>query len=164
VSAAKRGEAAPGDLDEAVRWMGTLNTVGARLGTLPAVHAMTDVTGFGLLGHLDEVCRAGRLSAEIHMKRVPLMTNVASYSARYIYPDMTMKIYTQVQEAVDGLSPEDLFAACDPQTNGGLLVAVDPSGLAETVDVLRAGGVPPSCLVPIGRMTATPGKRIRVTG
>jgi selenide,water dikinase len=125
-TAQKRGLAQPEDVAEAVRWMTTLNSMGAELGKHAFVTAMTDVTGFGLLGHLLEVCAGSRLSATIDYARVPLMKNLQHYTARFIYPDNTMRNWQDYEKKVAGIGSESLLTLCDPQTSGGLLVAVSP--------------------------------------
>lgn len=128
-TAAKRKLADEADLDEAVKWMTELNNVGEKLGGLSYVTAMTDVTGFGLLGHLLEICEGSHTSAEIFYDRVPLMNNLKNYTSRMIYPDNTMRNWQSFENKVSGIGAESLLTLCDPQTNGGLLVCVE--GTAE---------------------------------
>lgn len=71
--------------------MTQLNLLGAEFGKLKYVHAMTDITGFGLLGHLIEVCEGSKLSAELNYAAVPLIHNLQAYLSKYIYPDNTMR-------------------------------------------------------------------------
>jgi selenide,water dikinase len=124
-TALKRGIALPEDFDEAIRTMTQLNSLGEELGKQEYVKALTDVTGFGLLGHLLEVCEGSNLSAEIDYTHVPTLTNIAHYASKMIYPDNTMRNYTSYQNKVEGIGAESLLTLCDPQTSGGLLVCVD---------------------------------------
>lgn len=124
-TAQKRGLADAADVAEAVRWMTELNAIGAELGELPYVTALTDITGFGLLGHVIEVCEGSGVSAEIHYPQVPLMNNLKSYTDRFIYPDNTMRNWQSFEKKVEGIGSESLLTLCDPQTSGGLLVCVD---------------------------------------
>lgn len=124
-TAAKRNQADEADLNEAIRWMTQLNTAGEKLGSLPYVTAMTDVTGFGLLGHLLEICEGSKTSAEIFYDKVPLLNNLKNYTSRMIYPDNTMRNWQSFEKKVSGIGAESLLTLCDPQTNGGLLVCVD---------------------------------------
>ena len=124
-TAAKRNLADEADLDEAIKWMTQLNNVGEKLGGLSYVTAMTDVTGFGLLGHLLEICEGSHTSAEIFYDKVPLMSNLKNYTSRMIYPDNTMRNWQSFEKKVSGIGTESLLTLCDPQTNGGLLVCVE---------------------------------------
>lgn len=124
-TAHKRGTALPADIDEAVRVMSELNTLGYEFGKLEYVTAMTDVTGFGLLGHLLEICEGSNLSAEIEYAKIPLLNNIQEYTAKFIYPDNTMRNWQNYETRVTGISAESLLTLCDPQTSGGLLVCVN---------------------------------------
>ena len=124
-TAQKRGKAREEDLQEAVRWMTALNDVGAVLGELPYVTALTDITGFGLLGHLLEVCEGSGLSAEVQYPSVPLINNLKTYTDQFIYPDNTMRNWQSYEPKVEGIGSESLLTLCDPQTSGGLLVCVN---------------------------------------
>lgn len=132
-TAAKRNLAAEADLNEAIQWMTTLNSMGEKLGELPYVTAMTDITGFGLLGHLVEVCEGSNTSAEIFYEKIPLMDNLKAYTSRMIYPDNTMRNWQSFERKVSGIGAESLLTLCDPQTNGGLLVCVK----AEAADLFE---------------------------
>lgn len=153
----KRKVASPEDLAEAVRLMTQLNSVGTRLGMVPCVTAMTDVTGFGLLGHLLEVCEGSGLSAEIHYPRVPLTSNLKTYLAKMIYPDNTMRNWSSYQAKVDGIGSESLLTLCDPQTSGGLMVFVKETAKAAVEKLFRDEGVSFS---EIGHMMASATKPV----
>ncbi len=124
-TALKRGLALSEDFDEAVRVMSQLNDIGKELGKLDYVSALTDVTGFGLLGHLIEVCEGSDVSAEIVYTKIPLLKNISYYASKMIYPDNTMRNWSSYQAKVFGIGAESLLTLCDPQTSGGLLVCVD---------------------------------------
>lgn len=132
-TAQKRGLAQPWDVEEAVQVMTTLNSIGELFGSLEYVTAMTDVTGFGLLGHLLEVCEGSKLSAEINYSKIPLIRNLSSYTTKMIYPDNTMRNWQSFEGKVTGIGSESLLTLCDPQTSGGLLVCVDANH-AETFE------------------------------
>lgn len=149
-TAMKRGKLLPEDEGKATETMLQLNSIGAELGKLEGVKAITDVTGFGLLGHLTEMCEASGLSAELDYQKVPLIEGLKHYLDQFIYPDMTMKNFNAYGQKVSKLSGEQLFTLCDPQTSGGLLVALEPSGKEEFLSVCRRTGLE---LEPIGRMT-----------
>ena len=124
-TAQKRGLATVKDVADAVEQMTQLNSAGEQFGKLSYVHAMTDITGFGLLGHVIEVCDGSGLSAEIDYSQVPLMSSVAGYVSKMIYPDNTMRNWSSYQAKVNGIGAESLLTLCDPQTSGGLLVCVE---------------------------------------
>ncbi len=158
-TAQKRGLAAPDDLAEAVRVMSELNSAGEQFGQLDYVTAMTDVTGFGLLGHLIEMCEGSGLSAELDYVSVPLIRNLKEYTAKMIYPDNTMRNWSSYQAKVDRIGGESLLTLCDPQTSGGLLVCVDAKLAREFEFCLIKLGLPVN---QVGRMTAKSEKTVYV--
>jgi selenide,water dikinase len=111
-------------LETCVTYMSSLNKIGEHMANELEVHAMTDVTGFGLAGHLLEMCEAANTSAKINFSSLPVYPFLESYVASHIYPDMTMKNYAHYASKIDQLSLNQLLIMCDPQTSGGLLVAV----------------------------------------
>jgi selenide,water dikinase len=120
-----------------------LNAVGHTLASVADVHALTDVTGFGLLGHALEMCRGSRLRARIRFDALPLLEGVAELArAQYRTGAATRNWISFGEEvALVAGTPEwqrDLL--CDPQTSGGLLVAVAPEGAAKVLELLRAAG------------------------
>jgi selenide,water dikinase len=153
-AARKRGVATSEMREDAERWMSTLNTPGAVFGTLPGVHAMTDITGFGLLGHLREMLGDGNCSAELVTRKIPLMKGVEQLIAQMVYPDMTMKTYTALAPLISPLDAYKLLLGCDPQTSGGLLVAVDPASADEFKASARALHLPDFVIEPIGCIIA----------
>jgi len=124
------------DLKNAVDVMQALNVVGAKLAPFAGVHAITDVTGFGLLGHLFEMLGNQDLSAHIRYSKVPRLRGVEKYLEKFIYPDMTTKTYAWISEHTSELSGEQLLLLCDPQTSGGLLLAVNPNDSAKVEKLL----------------------------
>jgi selenide, water dikinase len=158
-TAQKRGLALPEDLAEAVRVMTELNSVGAEFGKLDYVSAMTDITGFGLLGHLIEVCEGSGLSAEVEYAQVPLINNLQHYTSKMIYPDNTMRNWQGYEKKVDGIGMESLLTLCDPQTSGGLLVCVNAQKADEFKTFTSQLGL---SLVPIGKLVASTESRILV--
>lgn len=148
-TALKRGLALADDIEEAVKVMSQLNDLGKDLGKLHYVTALTDVTGFGLLGHLAEVCEGSNLSAEIEYAKIPLLSNISHYAASMIYPDNTMRNWSSYQTKVSGIGAESLLTLCDPQTSGGLLITVRADKQSEFETFLAQLGYP---LTPFGRM------------
>ena len=140
-TAQKRGVALEDDIVEAVKWMTELNEVGFEYGKLDYVSAMTDVTGFGLLGHLIEICEGSGLSAEIKYDSVPLIKNLHHYISKFIYPDNTMRNWQSYESKVDGIGSESLLTLCDPQTSGGMLVCVNTNYANEFENVNKAMNV-----------------------
>ncbi|HEY6162576.1 MAG TPA: selenide, water dikinase SelD [Bacteroidia bacterium] len=125
-SALKRGQLVDGDYEKLVVVMTQLNKAGEAFGKMEAVHAMTDVTGFGLAGHLLEMLRGSDLAAEVRMNNIPKMEGIDGYISKFIFPDNTTRIYNDVKENVAGMDGLEFILLCDPQTSGGLLVSVDP--------------------------------------
>lgn len=98
---------------------------------------MTDVTGFGLLGHLLEMLDKTGLSAEIENGKVQLLPGTETYTKEYIYPDNTTRNYNAVKDKVSGLNGLEFMTLCDPQTSGGLLISVNEKNKTEFEDLLR---------------------------
>lgn len=112
-----------------------LNSVGALLGELEGVHAMTDVTGFGLLGHLLEICRGSGLGAELSFDALPLIDTAAALARQGIATGAANRNWDSYGDAVEiaaDIADWQRKLLCDPQTSGGLLVACSP-GSADAV-------------------------------
>lgn len=109
-------------LDTACR----LNTIGSVLGNHEEVHAMTDVTGFGLLGHLIEMAEGAGLSAQLEIGKIPLIEGIQEYINQFIFPDNTYRNWNAFNSKTSGVKGMDLVKLCDPQTSGGLLISVAP--------------------------------------
>ncbi len=137
------------DVGLARDWMCTLNTAGSHFGKLEGVHAMTDVTGFGLLGHLVEMADGSGLTAEIDYARVPRLPGVEYYLGLGCVPGGTQRNFDSYGERIAALDDAHKQLLCDPQTSGGLLVAVAPDGEAE---FLAACAELDLQLEPIGRL------------
>jgi selenide,water dikinase len=163
VSAAmKRGQLLEqAHLDTSVTYMSTLNKIGEQIASHAEVHAMTDVTGFGLAGHLIEMCEASDLSAQLDFSSLPVYPFLDSYVAAHIYPDMTMKNYSHYASKIEQLSLPQLLVMCDPQTSGGLLIAVPPSGATALEQRMHDFGCG-AFARPIGMMKEREDKRIVV--
>jgi selenide, water dikinase len=126
-----------------------LNDIGAELSTVDAVHAITDVTGFGLLGHLIEMCEASGVSAEVESQSVPLLKALPRYVAERCVPGGTSRNFDSYGAKVSEMTEEQRIVLCDPQTSGGLLVSVDPAGRESFLAVARKRGLE---LKPFGRL------------
>ncbi|MBR90294.1 MAG: selenide, water dikinase SelD [Verrucomicrobiales bacterium] len=128
-TAQKRGIAETADVQRAVEQMTALNQIGSQLSALPEVNAMTDVTGFGLLGHLTEMCEGSGVSAVINSASVPRLPNTDQYIAEDCAPGGTDRNFDSYGHRISPLTDAQRALLCDPQTSGGLLVAVMPDGL-----------------------------------
>ena len=140
-------------LDEPVRWMTMLNRDAARIMSEVGVSAATDVTGYGLIGHLLEMC--GSVGAEIHASAVPVLAGAREYLHRGYRPAGTMRNAKAFAKRVDVRVPdEDFVLMCDAQTSGGLLIAVPPENAAAIESRFRQGGL---FHARIGRITGSAG-------
>jgi len=101
-----------------------LNKIGESFGDLPYVTAMTDITGFGLLGHLIEMAEGAGLSAELNYSDVSVIDGLQEYISKTIVPDNAYRNWNSFEKKVSGIGAESFFTLCDPQTNGGLIVTV----------------------------------------
>ena len=115
-----------------------LNAIGEKVAAFSQVHAMTDVTGFGLLGHLIEMAEGADLAVRLDYAKVPLLEGTKAFAAQMIYPDNTFRNWKNMSPKVKGIGSESLLTLCDPQTNGGLLLAVDPNGFEEIKSLFQS--------------------------
>ncbi|MBZ4192008.1 selenide, water dikinase SelD [Niabella beijingensis] len=146
-TAQKRGLLQPEDAAIALKSMTTLNKAGALLGELDAVKAMTDVTGFGLLGHLAEMCSGSGLSAVVEFDKVPVIPTVFDYLEQGCVPGGTTRNWNSYGDKIGPLPERQLQLLADPQTSGGLLVAVAGEGTAAFEELMLRQGYP---LKPLG--------------
>jgi selenide,water dikinase len=126
-TAIKRGNATSAQRNEAVETMSTLNAGAAAAMRRVGANAATDVTGFGLLGHLTELIRASHVSAELNAAAVPLLGGVMDLAAAGVVPGGTQRNLTSVSRSTDFGDVDETMqlVLADAQTSGGLLVAVD---------------------------------------
>lgn len=127
-TAEKFGVAKEEDKAKALELMITLNTPGELLAHLPEVKSMTDVTGFGLLGHVLEMAEGSNVTAVIEYDKVPRIEGVEFYIKQECIPGGTNRNYASYGHKVSTITPEQKALLCDPQTSGGLLIAIEPSG------------------------------------
>lgn len=130
-TAQKKGIVETPHLQHAVDTMLTLNNAGAAFGNMHFVNAMTDVTGFGLLGHLAEVCEGSGLSAVVDFELVPKFDFLTSYINQKSMPGGTSRNWDSYGSKVSTLTDEQKAILADPQTSGGLLVCVDEDATSE---------------------------------
>ncbi len=150
-TAEKKGKLREQDIGLARDWMCTLNRPGSRFGKLAAVKAMTDVTGFGLLGHLLEMVNGCGLTARIDYAAVPRLGCVDYYLGEGCVPGGTQRNFESYGEGVAPLSEAQKNLLCDPQTSGGLLLAVEPAGVEEFLALAAELDLH---LTPIGQLVA----------
>jgi selenide,water dikinase len=143
-TALKKGACHPDAAEAAVDSMTSLNRQAAELLRDREVHACTDVTGFGLLGHAHEMVQDAEVDLVLHAGAIPLLPRVEEYAARKLAPGGLKRNREFVGDThrVDGAVPPGVYdAICDPQTSGGLLVSLPPDEAARYVDALRAAGM-----------------------
>jgi selenide,water dikinase len=132
-----------------------LNTPGAALSALDGVHALTDVTGFGLLGHTLELCRGAGLSARLSMCDVPVLPRVRDMIAEGFVTGASGRNWASYGRDIElgsNITPVDKALLSDPQTSGGLLVSCAPEAVQDVLSVFRVEGFARAAV--IGEMTA----------
>jgi selenide,water dikinase len=137
-AAFKKGELEAAEYRAMIDLTTCLNRAGPDLAKLPGVHAMTDVTGFGLLGHLLEMCRGSGVGARVNMAHVPLLVNVLTMAAAGLVTGASARNWRSYGAEVElAVRITDAHKAllCDPQTSGGLLVACAPDALADVMAI-----------------------------
>ena len=132
-----------------------LNTIGSVLSKDPAVTAMTDVTGFGLLGHLTEMCEGSNLSATIQSSSVPRLDAVDYYLQQGAIPGGTDRNFASYGHKIAPIDDSSRQLLCDPQTSGGLLLAVNPEHCEKIEDLLREHNIPVHCIGEIQESAST---------
>lgn len=126
-----------------------MNLIGAEFSKLDEVKAMTDVTGFGLLGHLKEVCEGSNLRAEVNFADIQTLDGVRDYIAKGSVPGGTNRNFESYGHLISPLTDEQKAILCDPQTSGGLLVAVESQAVEKIQQIANAMNVP---LFRVGRL------------
>jgi selenide, water dikinase len=120
-----------------------LNTPGTRLGELPEVHALTDVTGFGLLGHLLEIAKGSNVAARLAWSAIPLLPQTLEFAREGIMTGASGRNWTGYGSRVklgSGIGDAQKAVLTDPQTSGGLLVACAPDASDKVLEIFRAQG------------------------
>lgn len=118
-----------------------LNSIGERLAQLDCVTALTDVTGFGLAGHLREVCEGSGVHAVINFYKLPVLPHVMEYLSQGCSPGGASRNYESYGQHLSNITNEQQSILCDPQTSGGLLVAVDTDSENEFLAIIEAEGL-----------------------
>lgn len=147
------------------QYLTQLNSIGEELGKIKGVTALTDVTGFGLAGHLIEMAEGSKLSVELEYSKLPVLEEAKYYLSKRIVPDATYRNWNAYSSKISfetGVNVMEAFSILpDPQTNGGLLIAVNPNNLNEVVALLAKQGYN-NFTTPIGKFISATEKVIVV--
>src|SRR3954462_2339192 len=142
-AALKKGKLSAAGYAEMVKWTTQLNTAGQALGEMPAVHALTDVTGFGLAGHLLEMCRGASLGAEVGFDALPVIPEALDWLKQGVATgasDRNWKGYGEEMDLPGGFPEWKRKLLSDPQTSGGLLVACASEAVPEVLKAFNGNG------------------------
>ena len=154
-AAMKKGELSHADYAQMIASTTKLNTPGVELADMPAVHALTDVTGFGLLGHLLEICRGSKLAAEVQWLKVPLLSAAKPLLEAGFVTGASERNWSSYGNQVSmpaGDTTLQRRMLTDPQTSGGLLVACSADAAPAVLDIFKAQGFADAAI--IGRLVA----------
>jgi len=164
-TAQKRGLLKEGHLQMMINQMTALNKIGEELGKIKGITAMTDVTGFGLFGHLIEMAEGSGLSAEIYYDKIPVADGVKEYISQRIFPDATTRNWSSYSDKIKfekGVNVMEAFTLLpDPQTNGGLLISVKENAKDELIGLFKKSGLE-KFIEPIGKFISRGEKMIEV--
>lgn len=158
-TAEKQGKLAPEHYGLATEIMCQPNRIGSVLAGIDGVHAMTDVTGFALLGHLLELCTGSALDAVLALDNIPVLPGVEHYLREGCIPGGSGRNFNAYGHALAPLTDGQRHLLCDPQTSGGLLLAVAADAQREVAQMLGTAGLPAT---PIGKLDATAGDTVRI--
>ncbi len=149
-TAQKKGILKDKHADIAIESMTALNVLGLEFAKIKGVTAMTDVTGFGLLGHLTEMCNGSNLSAIVEFDKVPKFPNIEEYIAQGSMPGGTHRNWDSYGHQIN--LKDEAFKAilCDPQTSGGLLIAVEETAINDVEKILKENNIEAQ---PLGYLT-----------
>ncbi len=139
------------DESHVIETMCQLNKTGAVLSEVSGVHAMTDVTGFGLAGHLVEMCQGAGLSAKVYRQKLPLLNNLMLYLEQGCIPGGAKRNWQSYGEYLSVEESASKTIVCDPQTSGGLLIAVAPDAVENVLVIAEQHQLP---IYEIGEMVA----------
>lgn len=163
-TAAKNGEDRLGAISDAIARMSTLNRAASEALARTKIHALTDVTGFGLLGHLRNIVTASRVCAHVYFDRVPMLSAAWEYVCNGIAPGGTHANHRFLAEYViygEGVGREAQLMLCDAQTSGGLLAALPAESVDDAMRLLRDHGVADAAIIgriersPVGKMVVS---------
>jgi len=140
-TAEKFGIAKPEQKERALRLMTTLNNIGAPLAQIEGIKSITDVTGFGLLGHALEMAEGSNLDIVIDYAKIPRIEGVEYYIENETIPGGTNRNFASYGAQITPMTPEQKALLCDPQTSGGLLVAAEPQSIEQIKAMAQREGV-----------------------
>ncbi|WP_391529336.1 selenide, water dikinase SelD [Photorhabdus akhurstii] len=158
-TAEKKGLLLPEHQGVAIETMCRLNKLGMDFAEVAGVTAMTDVTGFGLLGHLSEICEGSGVQATLHFAKVPKLPEVESYIEKGCVPGGTGRNFDSYGHLVGEMTELQRKLLCDPQTSGGLLLAVLPEAMDEVKAIARCHGIE---LTAIGELSEQQSGRVLI--
>jgi selenide,water dikinase len=144
-TAQKRGKLLDEDFQTVRQSMLALNDFGTVLSQMDAVKSITDVTGFGLLGHLSELCEGSGVKATVSFSKVPKLPGLDRYLDLGTMPGGTTRNFESYGDKVSALTDTWKALLCDPQTSGGLLVAVEPKGREAFLEAAKEQGLELEC-------------------
>lgn len=162
-TALKNGQAVDDVLDAAVSSMARLNRESAQAMTKAKVNAATDVTGYGLVGHLMTMMRASGTTGHLIKSSIPILPGVDELLREGIAPGGTHRNIESCEDSVmwgDGIQESDRLLLCDPQTSGGLLISIDSDSVDGLLSELKSRGVSGSV---VGEVTSFNGKAVEVS-
>lgn len=145
-----------------VEQMTTLNKIGEEFGKIKGINALTDVTGFGLLGHLCEMAEGSNLTAEINFIDVPLMAGLDYYIDKNCIPGGTNRNWKSYGNKISPISERVRVLLSDPQTSGGLLVSLSPESEKHFQKIIKEFGLEKCASKPIGKMVKKKEKSVVV--
>jgi len=151
-TAQKKGILKHEHADVAPNSMSKLNKIGELIGKLNYVKAMTDVTGFGLLGHLSEMCEGSNLHAEIDFDKVPKLKVIDEYLEQNAIPGGTNRNWASYGHKIGEITERQKHILADPQTSGGLLIAVLPENCEEFEIFLKNNGIEKESCISFGQL------------
>lgn len=140
-TAQKKGLLKEEDRRIILKSMTTLNSLGEEFGKLEYIKAMTDVTGFGLLGHLTEMCKASEVNAVVEFDKVPVIPSLNDYLEQGCIPGGTHRNWKSYGHRIGEITERQKQILCDPQTSGGLMVAVEESHVREFEEFINKKGL-----------------------
>ncbi|AWX15030.1 selenide, water dikinase SelD [Mergibacter septicus] len=143
----------------AAQTMCKLNQIGAEFAQVKAVRAMTDVTGFGLAGHLLEMCEGANLRAEVNFNNLVVLEGVRDYIDQGCVPGGTERNFASYGQQLGEMTAVEKAILCDPQTSGGLLIAVEAQAITEVEALAKYHQIE---LIPVGRLFAEDEKFARI--
>ncbi len=156
-TALKQGKADPADVEQAMASMARLNRHAAQAANRHGAHAVTDITGYSLLGHAHEMAALSQVDLELSLEGVRWLPGARRYAADWIFPggmSSNRAYYSQWVTFAAGISEDMMGLLYDPETSGGLLIAVPEAAVGDLVaDLVAGGGVPQR----IGRVVAGTG-------